>query len=164
MNRSYLEIATGFLITVFAGYFLFSSYNKADYRDSSKGYNITAKFDNINGINIGSEIRISGIKIGEVVSRQIDPNTYQAVLMMNIDKDIKIPADSSAEINSEGFLGGKFVAIKAGGDDTFLKDKEQIFYTQSSISLENLIGKMIFSKEDKREDTDQKDNTYKHNK
>jgi phospholipid/cholesterol/gamma-HCH transport system substrate-binding protein len=150
LAKKYVEFFVGSFIIAFCSYFFVSSYNKSGLKKTENGYEINAKFNNIDGINIGSEVRISGIKIGEVIAKSIEPNTYKAVITLNVDNKIKIPSDSNAQISSEGFLGGKFVNISAGADDDFIEPKGYIQYTQSSLSLENLIGKMVFSKEENK--------------
>jgi phospholipid/cholesterol/gamma-HCH transport system substrate-binding protein len=149
MNKSIIEYVTGILIIVAAGYFLHSAYYKAEQNNNrDEYYNIIANFNNIDGINIGSEVRIAGIKVGQVISKKVDEKTYQANLTLNVENRIKIPLDSSAKIASDGFLGGKFISISPGSDDSTLPAGGSIEYTQSSVNLETLIGKMIFSKEE----------------
>lgn len=152
MNKSVVEIITGMAIISFAAFFLLTSYSKSGLKKTKDGYSINAKFTSIDGINIGSEVRIAGIKIGEVIERNIDPTSYRAIITMNLDQKIKIPTDSSAAVSSESLMGGKFINIVAGADDVFLKDHDTMQYTQSSVSLENLIGKMIFSKDESKKD------------
>ncbi|MBN8828448.1 MAG: outer membrane lipid asymmetry maintenance protein MlaD [Sphingobacteriia bacterium] len=152
MNKSNFETLVGFLIIFFALFFLYFAYNKAEKVSSEESYTIIAKFDHIDGINTGSEIKIGGIKVGEVIDKQLDPNTYQAIVHFNIRKSVKIPSDSSAAITSDGLLGEKYVSIAPGAEDTMIKENGELKYTQSAVSLESLIGKMIFSKEDKKEE------------
>lgn len=87
------------------------------------------------------------MKIGVVVDETLDPKTYSAVVKFSINKKIQIPTDSTAKISSEGLIGGKYLAIVPGADDEMLANNQELKYTQSSINLETLIGKMVFSKE-----------------
>ena len=84
-------------------------------RQGIGGYHLTAKFKNVEGINIGSDVRMSGIKIGSVTNQALDNNTFDAILTFAIDPTIKLPDDSTAKISSEGLLGGKFIALEPGG-------------------------------------------------
>jgi phospholipid/cholesterol/gamma-HCH transport system substrate-binding protein len=79
------------------------------------------------------------------VDQRIDPQTFLAVLTMRIDGSLRLPSDTSAEIASEGLLGGRFVALVPGGSDRILADGGQITLTQSAISLESLLGRFLFS-------------------
>jgi phospholipid/cholesterol/gamma-HCH transport system substrate-binding protein len=111
------------------------------------GYHVTAAFDNVGDLKVGSPVTMAGVTLGEVESIRIDWNTYKAVVTMRIDdKFDKIPDDSDASIQTQGLLGGKFVGIGAGGSETYLKQGSQIALTQSALVLENLINK-FFSNE-----------------
>jgi phospholipid/cholesterol/gamma-HCH transport system substrate-binding protein len=79
----------------------------------------------------------------------LDKNTYFAILKLSINKDIKLPKDSGAAVTTSGFLGSKFIAITPGSEETNLSDNDQIKYTQSSINIESLIGKLMYSQGNK---------------
>jgi len=107
-------------------------------------YDITAKFDNIGDLKVGAPVSMSGVEIGRVSKISFDSNEYKAVVLLQLDARYnKIPSDSDASIYTQGLLGGKFVGLTAGGADTFLKDKDQIGFTQSALVLENLIGQVL---------------------
>ena len=107
-------------------------------------YDVTAKFDNIGDLKVGSPVSMSGVEIGRVSKISFDSNEYKAVVQLQIDARYdKIPSDSDASIYTQGLLGGKFIGLTAGGSDTYLKDKDQIDFTQSAFVLENLIGQML---------------------
>jgi phospholipid/cholesterol/gamma-HCH transport system substrate-binding protein len=99
----------------------------------------------VDGLATGSDVRLSGIKVGTVVSQAIDPKNYKAVVTMNLANDVKIPDDSSAKITSEGLLGSNYVALTPGGSEDFLKNGSQIDFTQGSVDLMGLIGQAVFS-------------------
>ena len=107
------------------------------------GYELAARFDRVDGLEVGSDVRMGGIKIGTVRSETLDPQTYLAIVRFSVDRLIKVPADSSASIESEGLLGGKYLAIVPGGDDHMLAAGEEIRFTQASVSLEQLLGKFL---------------------
>lgn len=153
MKNNLFEVIVGTFVLFCAIYFFFFSFSKSNI-STSNTYQVSAKFDNIDGISIGSDIKISGVKIGTVASETIDPQTYQAILKLNINQEIKLPKDSSAKILSSGLLGGKYIGIEIGAEEEILKDGEQIGFTQSGINFEELLGKFIFgsSKKDKEED------------
>jgi phospholipid/cholesterol/gamma-HCH transport system substrate-binding protein len=90
-------------------------------------------------------VRISGIKIGSIVGETLDSKTFLARLRLSIDPSVKLPDDTVAEIVSAGLLGDKYLSLVPGGSETLIPAGGQIKYTQSSVTLENLIGQMIFS-------------------
>jgi phospholipid/cholesterol/gamma-HCH transport system substrate-binding protein len=144
MSRNIIETVMGAVVLVIAAVFLFFAYSTSQVRAVS-GYELTAKFDRIEGIREGGDVRISGIKVGSIVSQTLDPSTFLAVVKVSIDPTIKLPTDSVAEILSSGLLGDKFLALVPGASDDMLKPGGVIKFTQSPMSLENLIGQYIFS-------------------
>jgi len=145
MNKinNYFDFLIGTFVLLCATFFFISSFNNAKV-SSNNGYSLITKFDNADGINNGSDVKISGVKIGVVESQILDKEDFRAVLKLNIDNSIKLPNDSSAKIVSEGLLGSKYITISPGGSEEILKDGEEISFTQSSVNFEELLGKFIF--------------------
>jgi phospholipid/cholesterol/gamma-HCH transport system substrate-binding protein len=107
-------------------------------------FDVTAKFDNIGDLRVGAPVSMSGVEIGRVVKIDFDTREYKAVVQMRLNaKYNQIPTDSDAAIYTQGLLGGKFIGLTAGGAETYLKDKDQIEFTQSAFVLENLIGQVL---------------------
>jgi phospholipid/cholesterol/gamma-HCH transport system substrate-binding protein len=107
-------------------------------------YEVTAKFDNVGDLKVGAPVSMSGVEIGRVVKIDFDSNEYKAIVQLRLNERFnKIPTDSDASIYTQGLLGGKFIGLTAGGADTYLKDKDQIDFTQSAFVLENLIGQVL---------------------
>lgn len=153
MQRHVIETIIGGVVLLVAAGFLIFAYRGSDMQlSNTSGYTVKAKFSNASGINVGSDVRVGGIKIGVVSDMQLDPKDYEAVVYLNINNTDKLPDDSSAAIVSAGLLGEKFVALTPGGDDAMLKNGGVIQFTQSSVSLEELIGKFVFSGGDKGKD------------
>jgi phospholipid/cholesterol/gamma-HCH transport system substrate-binding protein len=145
MQRNVFEAFIGALVLGVCIMFAVFAYKNANLSLTKKdAYVLQAKFENSEGIEVGSEVMIAGIKVGSVSAEEIDLNNYMAVIKLSIDKNVKIPKDSSAKIVSSGLLGGKYIAIVPGGDNSYLTNGESILYTQSSVNIENLIGKMVF--------------------
>lgn len=160
MSKNMIETLTGAFVLVIAGWFLmFFMEQNTGVSVSKDHYNLVAKFEQADGIAVGTPVRIGGVKVGVVTAESLDPTTYFAVVTVSLDKDIKIPTDSIAKVASEGLVGGKYFAISPGADDEMLKPGEEIKYTQSSLSLETLIGKMIFSKSNDAKTGDANANT-----
>ena len=145
MKQNVIETLLGFVILIIATWFFIYSYNTNRMSNNTGGYTLTARFQNAEGIVIGSDIMTAGIKIGEVSDMTLDRNTFFAIMKFKINKDIKIPKDSQAAVVSSGFLGGKFVSIVPGASDDDLKDNDVVKFTQSSVNIESLIGKFMYS-------------------
>ena len=144
-KRSLAEILTGAVVLAVAIAFLAYAVMGSGRALSSGGMSLTARFDRIDGLAQGADVRIAGVKVGQVVAQRIDPATFLAVLTLRVDPGLRLPADTSAEIQSEGLLGGKYVALVPGGAERILADGGEITITQSAVSLESLLGRFIFS-------------------
>lgn len=143
MKKNLIETLMGALVLLIAGLFINTAVNSSGVSKKS-GYEISAAFDRIDGVSVGSDVRIGGIKVGTVSDQKLDSNTYRASLGLSIDNDIKLPTDTSAEIASESLLGGKYVSLIPGAMDEYLKAGDEIEFTQSSINIEQMIGKFAF--------------------
>lgn len=144
MSRNVIETVMGGVVLVIAALFLVFAYTTAQVR-ATRGYEVTADFDRVEGIREGTDVRISGIKVGSIVSQTLDPKTYLAIVRMSIDPDIKLPTDTVAQIASSGLLGDKYLSLVPGADEETIPPGGKISRTQSPMSLENLIGQYIFS-------------------
>jgi phospholipid/cholesterol/gamma-HCH transport system substrate-binding protein len=143
-RRSVAEVLTGAVVLLVAAGFL--GYAVANSgRSATSGYTLYAKFDHIDGMGVGADVRIAGVKVGGVNQERIDPETFQAVVALSVRNDIRLPKDSAAIITSESLLGGKYLSLQPGGDETLLQPGQTITITQSSVSIEELLGKFIFS-------------------
>jgi len=144
MSRKFPEILTGLVILVIAAVFLVYALGRAQAIGGS-GYLLRAQFSDIGGLTVGSNVEIGGVTVGHVVDASLDPQTYAAVVTVRINNGIKIPADTSASISSEGLLGGNYVGLSPGGSNTMLAPGQSFQVTQSAINLENLLGQFIFN-------------------
>lgn len=144
MHRSLIETVMGAVVLVVAGLFVVFAFSAADLR-AVGGYTVTASFEQTTGLNVGSDVRISGIKVGSVVSQQLDPETYLARITLSIDTAVKLPRDTIAKVASEGLLGGSYMQLIPGGDDQMIEAGGRIAYTQSSVDLMDLLGRFVFT-------------------
>jgi len=143
MKRNIVESVLGAIVLAVAIGFFVWAYARAEVGDPG-GYTLLAKFDRIDGIEPGGPVRISGIRVGQILSMELDPATYRAEVRFSVGNDIELPADSSAQIVSASLLGGKYLAIVPGGDEVMLEEGGEIQFTQSSVNFEDLIGQFIF--------------------
>ncbi|WP_244847355.1 MULTISPECIES: outer membrane lipid asymmetry maintenance protein MlaD [unclassified Caballeronia] len=109
-------------------------------------YAVRLKFDNIGGLKPRAPVKSAGVTVGRVGSIGFDPNAYQAVVTIDIDKQYQFPKDSSAKILTSGLLGEQYIGLEPGGDDQMLKNGDTITMTQSAVVLENLIGQFLYNK------------------
>ncbi len=146
-SRNLTELLAGAVVLVVAiGFLGYAVANTG--RSTVSGITLHAKFDRVDGLAIGSDVRLAGVKIGTVYSARIDPKSYQAIVTFSVLSTLKLPKDSSAEITSDGLLGGKFLSVVPGGDDKMLADGGEVTITQSAVSFEQMLGKFIFSVSD----------------
>ena len=144
MRRNLIETILGAVVLVVAAFFLAFAYSNASLR-KVQGTDYVAKFNRIDGINPGGDVKMSGIKVGSITSVSIDPQTYVAVVHLSVDPKVQLPTDTSAEIASEGLLGGKYLSLVPGADDKKIPPGGEIRFTQGPINLEEMIGQLIFS-------------------
>jgi len=144
MKRSIVETALGAVVIALAGFFLVFSYKTAEV-GTVDGYEIMADFSNIGGLRPGDDVRISGVKIGNVKSVDLSPETYLARVFINIEAGYKLPYDTAAVVSSESLLGGRYLSLKPGADADYLQAGDVIEYTQASQNLEQLLGDFIFN-------------------
>ena len=108
------------------------------------GYQIKARFENIGQLKVKAPVTLAGVRIGRVTQISIDPD-YFAVATLDIDRrHDNLPADTSAAIFTSGLLGEQYIALEPGGDETFLKNGDQLPITQSALVLEKLIGQFLY--------------------
>ncbi len=145
MQRNMVETILGAAVLIVAAAFLFYFTRSVGATGGADGYPITAAFSKIDGVDAGTPVRISGITVGKVTSLELNPETYQAVATLHINNDVKLPRDTAAVITSAGLLDGKFMTLEPGADDEVLEPGDAIEYTQSTLSLEQLLGQVVFS-------------------
>jgi len=140
-----LETAVGAAVVALAVAFFAYAYKTAGVGGGAgaSGYTLIAEFDNAEGINVGTDVRLAGIKIGSVTAQSLNTESYQARIEMTVDKSVSLADDSAAKVTSEGLLGGKFIALEPGGSDTKLAAGGQFSYTQGSVDLWALIGQAM---------------------
>ena len=136
MKRSVIfETLVGAGVIAVAVGFLFYAYGAAGRSVGKGSYDVNAVFGKIDGVAVGAEVKIAGIKIGSVKAARLDPLTYEARDALAIEQGIEIPDDSIAKIASEGILGGAHISIEPGASEDMLVAGDQILLTQGSVDL-----------------------------
>jgi phospholipid/cholesterol/gamma-HCH transport system substrate-binding protein len=140
MASNLVESLIGALVLVVAGWFLLFAYERTDAMTAG-GYSLVAKFDRIDGLNVGSDVRMSGIKVGTVIDQNLDPVTYQAIVKFSVVAGVELPLDTAAAISSASLLGGSYLSLLPGGEEEYLVEGDEIEETQDAVDLVGLIGK-----------------------
>ncbi|MED5262674.1 MAG: outer membrane lipid asymmetry maintenance protein MlaD [Myxococcota bacterium] len=107
-----------------------------------RGFEVVATFDDVGGLSPRSPAMISGVKVGQVKTVQLD-ETLRARVVMDLDPSLDLPVDTSAAIRTQGLLGDQFIALEPGAEDDLLLPGEEIVYTDSALNLESLIGRVV---------------------
>ena len=112
----------------------------------SESYQVHGYFTNIGGLKVKASVKSAGVLIGRVTEISLDPQRFEAKVVMSLDKRYNFPKDTFANILTSGLLGEQYIGLMPGGDEAMLKAGEEIKQTQSAMVLEDLIGKFLFSK------------------
>jgi phospholipid/cholesterol/gamma-HCH transport system substrate-binding protein len=142
MQNNTVETLIGAVVVAVAVVFLYFAYSSTTATGLS-GYEVDARFQRVDGLNVGTDVRLSGIKIGSVSALTLDPKTYQATVHLNIKNDVKLPDDSSIMVTATGLLGGSYLSISPGGSDEMIQPGGWIRNTQGSVDLMSLIGRFV---------------------
>jgi phospholipid/cholesterol/gamma-HCH transport system substrate-binding protein len=142
LRDNFIEALAGLLVVGLAVWFVIFAWQRTggEIRDTIQ---VTALFPAANGVSKGTDVRIAGLKVGSVAAQRLDPQSYQAELTLALDKDVRVPSDSSAAITTEGLLGGAYIALLPGGSTTPLKSGDVIMDTQGSVDMMGLVGSLI---------------------
>lgn len=143
MSENITETLVGGAVLAAAVGFLFYAGQATGFSAGNSGYPLTASFRSLEGISVGTDVRLAGVKIGTVTEVALDTETYRASAEFTVASGIDIPDDSAVAISSEGLLGGNFVEVMPGGSPFYLASGDEIEFTQGSISLISLLMKFV---------------------
>jgi len=148
MNRGTIDLWVGIFVTIGIAAILFLALKVGNLTSvsSAPGYRLQAAFDNIGGLKLRAPVKAAGVVVGRVEQIKLDPQTYQAVVSMKIDRGFQFTKDTIASILTSGLLGEVYIGLDSGGDTQMLGDGGRIAKTQSAIVLEKLIGQFMFDK------------------
>ncbi|HWD27788.1 MAG TPA: outer membrane lipid asymmetry maintenance protein MlaD [Rhizomicrobium sp.] len=142
MTNNTVETIMGAIVVAVAAVFIYFAYTNTS-SGSLGGYELQAIMPRVDGLATGTDVRLSGIKIGAVSGLTLNPKNYLVTLHMDIRNDIQIPDDSSLMVTSSGLLGGSYLSITPGGSDAMLKPGGRITNVQGSVDLMGLVGRFI---------------------
>tara|TARA_B100000524_G_C23542415_1_gene331734 strand:+ start:253 stop:690 length:438 start_codon:yes stop_codon:yes gene_type:complete len=145
MRYSSIEVLMGAVVIVTAVFFLIFGMRSID-NNQKDGYNISLVFGSSAGLKSGDNVKISGINVGKITKLDLNLEDYNALIHVKLNKEVKIPDDSTARITSSSLLGGNYLDIVPGSSETYLKPRDIIYDTSDSVSFIDLLGKVVFSK------------------
>ena len=133
MAENITEVLTGAgVLAVALGFAAYAGIGSRLTPDTGS-YELTASFRSVDGITIGTDVRLAGVKVGSVARLDLNPATYYADATITVKNAIAIPDDSAILISSEGLLGGNFVEIQPGGSPVNLEPGAEIEDTQGAV-------------------------------
>lgn len=141
-THSRAEALVGLAVVLVAAAFLLFAWQRTG-GGAGHGMRVTALFPSANGISVGTDVRVAGLKVGQVAAQRLDPKSYQAEVVLALNGDLRIPADSSAAIATDGLLGGSHVSLLPGGATAVMKNGDVIVDTQGAVDMMSLIGGVI---------------------
>ncbi len=148
MHRNVIETVLGGVVILVAAMFLVFTLPFSNA--GVKGYDLFGDFRAIDGVKIGDEVRLAGVKVGTVTVLTLKPQDYGAVVTMRVQPDVQISADSTLSIHTDGLLGGKYLEILVGGDTNNLKPGGHFGFVQDAVIVEELIEKIVAYAEGQR--------------
>lgn len=142
MGRNLIETVMGGVVLLIAGFFVVFAYNSSDLRPVT-GYVVTAQFNSIGGLEVGSDVRLAGVKVGSVVDTGLNLQDYRAIVSLSILSTVSLPTDTSASITGDSLFGGKYVQLKAGRAQEKIKPSGEITRTEDVLEVEELLSRAI---------------------
>ena len=146
MAENKLEIAAGLLVVAAALGFVIFAGKEAGMGSGGDTYDLRASFRSIEGVSLGSDVKLAGVKVGTLTQVSLNPQTYMADAVLSLQKSVELPSDSAVLISSEGLLGGNFIELQPGGMPDVLAPGDEIEDTQGAVSLVSLLMKFVGSK------------------
>ncbi len=139
-----IEFVLGLLILIVSAVCVFYYSSKINIFNKVETLQINSTFFNIGGISTGNDVKIMGVKVGEVSRIYLDQDNYMAVITSSVDESLKIPTDSVFKISNNGFIGSPYIEIKLGNSKELLKNDDYTINNIDAVSLEEIINNFIF--------------------
>jgi len=134
------------LVALLAFFVLAMNISNLGSLGSDKGYEVTAQFDNVGGLQPRAKVTLSGVAIGRVTGISYDKESFRAVVTMKINGGVDyLPSDTQASIYTSGLLGEQYISLEPGAEDEVLEEGSAVTLTQSAVVLEEIIGKLLVS-------------------
>ena len=144
MNKINTEFVLGLLILIVSIISIYYFSSKINLLNKIETFQINSSFFDIGNTNIGNDVKINGVKVGEVLNIKLDQETYMAIITSSVDKSIQIPDDSVFKISNNGFIGSSYIEIQLGNSEELLKNNDYSVNNIDAVSLEEIINNFIF--------------------
>jgi phospholipid/cholesterol/gamma-HCH transport system substrate-binding protein len=144
LKNSTVETLIGTAVVAIAAAFFIYAYQASERGGTAGSYRVSAEFDNAEGVSIGTDVRVAGVKVGSVVDFTLNPENFQANVRMELDPKVQLTEDASAKVTAEGLLGSKFISLEQGGAETMLAEGGVISNTQGAVDIWSLISQAMF--------------------
>ena len=144
MNKINIEFALGLIILILSIVSIFYYSSKINLFNKIETFQINSSFFDIGNTSIGNDVKINGVKVGEVLNIKLDQETYMAIITSSVDKSIQIPDDSVFKISNNGFIGSSYLEIQLGNSEELLKNNDHSVNNIDAVSLEEIINNFIF--------------------
>jgi phospholipid/cholesterol/gamma-HCH transport system substrate-binding protein len=141
-------VVGGVVVAAAAGFLIYASQFAGLGQGGGGTYDLTASFRSVEGVSLGTDVRLAGVKVGTVTDLDLNPATFRADAVFAIQPNIELPDDTAVIVSSEGLLGGTFIELLPGGSAFNLEPGAEIEDTQSSVSLISLLLKFVTGSED----------------
>ncbi len=148
MAENKLEIFAGAVVVAAAIAFVAYAGKGTGVGSGGDTYPLRASFRSIEGVSLGSDVKLAGVRVGSITGLTLNPKTYMADAVVSLDKHIQLPSDSAILISSEGLLGGNYIELQPGGNPDNLAPGDEIEDTQGAVSLVSLLMKFVGTKTD----------------
>lgn len=143
MSHNTTEVLVGGVVLAGALAFAIYAGQATGLSTGSSGYQLNASFRSLEGVGVGTDVRMAGVKIGTVTKVELNSETYRADTSFSVQNGIEVPDDSAVIVASEGLLGGNFVEIVPGGSPFFFEPGSEVEDTQGAVSLISLLIKFV---------------------
>ena len=143
MSENTTEVLVGGAVLAVAIGFLVYAGQATGLSGGQSEYELAASFRSADGVDLGTDVRMAGVKVGRVTGIELDPTTYRASTVFTVQEGIEVPDDSAVAVSSEGLLGGNYVEILPGGSPFYFEPGDEIEFTQGSVSLVSLLMKFV---------------------
>ena len=145
MNKKInIEFILGLLILIISIICIFYYSSKINLFNKIETFQINSSFFDIGNVNIGNDVKIKGVKVGEVSGISLDQENYMAIITSSIDESVKIPDNSTFKISSNGFIGSPYIEIQLGESEVLLQNNDYTTDNIDAVSLEEIINNFIF--------------------
>ena len=142
ISRKSVEVVLGAVALLVIGISVYFSFLATDFQPES-GYKITAQFNTVDGLVVGADVRIGGVKVGTVIDQKIDPQTFKAIVVMTIKPDIRLTSDTRVSIGNDGLLGGNYIKLEPGGGKKIISGGAELRQTKDVVSLGELLERVL---------------------